>query len=69
MLIKKLVRKKMDVNEHERISYFTFGCKLKQANSTTIAVLHFTVTVGSSIKSTTLTPKLVQNVALILFGV
>lgn len=34
----------MDVNEHEILSIFKQRHKLKQRNSTCIAVLHFTVT-------------------------
>jgi hypothetical protein len=39
----------MDVNEHERLSHFTLRYKFKWINSAFIhmAVLHFTVTVGS----------------------
>jgi hypothetical protein len=42
-----LVRKDMDVNEHERLYNFTLRHKLKSDN-TFITVLHFTVTVRSS---------------------
>jgi len=34
----------MDVNEHERLSNFTCRHKLKERNTTFIAVLHFAVT-------------------------
>ena len=51
-----LVLKDIDVNEHERLS------KLEKRNySTCIAVLHFTVTVESSIMSITYTLKWVWN--------
>jgi hypothetical protein len=46
-----LVRKDMDVNEHERLTNFTWLCGIFlvfvfiNVNSTCIAVLHFTVTV------------------------
>ena len=39
----------MVVNEHERLSNFTLRHKLKYWNKAYIAVLHFTVTIGSSI--------------------
>ena len=42
-----LVRKDMDVNEHERLYNFTLRHKLT-SNSTFITVLYFTVAVGSS---------------------
>ena len=38
----------MDVNEHERLSNVTLRHKLKKRDSTFIAILHFTVTLGSS---------------------
>ena len=44
-----LVRKSMDVNEDQRLSNFTLGHKCKFRNIALIAVLHFTVTVWSSI--------------------
>ena len=47
----ELIRKDMDVNEHERLSKITLRHKLKLKNSTFIAVLHFIVTVGSSTMS------------------
>jgi hypothetical protein len=37
----------MDANEYERLSNITHGHKLKKRNSGFIAILHFTVTVGS----------------------
>ena len=58
-----IVRKDMDVNEHERLSNITcrHKLKLKKRNSTLIAVLHFSVTVVSSIMSKTHTLKFVWN--------
>ena len=41
----------MDVNEHERLSNCTHKTQTKERNRDCIAVLHFTVTVGSSIMS------------------
>jgi hypothetical protein len=41
-----------DVNEHERLSNFTLRHKLKWRNSAFIAVLHFIVTIRSSIMNT-----------------
>jgi hypothetical protein len=46
-----LIRKDMDVNEHERLSNCTHKTQTKERNRDFIAVLHFTVTVGSSIMS------------------
>jgi hypothetical protein len=43
-----LIRKDMDVNEHERLSNCTHMTQTKERNRDFIAVLHFTVTVGSS---------------------
>jgi len=48
----------MDVNEHERLYNITFRQKKLYRNSTFIAVLHFTVTVGSS---TTMSKTHTQN--------
>ena len=42
------IRKDMDVSDHERLYNITLSHKLKEWNSTFIAVLHFTVTVWSS---------------------
>jgi hypothetical protein len=39
----------MDVNEHKRLFNITLRQNLNLRNSAFIAVLHFTVTVGSSI--------------------
>ena len=39
------------VNEHERLSNCTHKTQTKERNRDFIAVLHFTVTVGSSIMS------------------
>jgi len=50
----------MDVNEHERLSNITLSIN-KETNSTFIAVLHFTVTVGSSTMSISHTLKCVWN--------
>jgi len=47
----------MDVNEHERLTNITLRHKLKYRNSTFIAALHFTVTVGSSTMNITNTLK------------
>ena len=49
------------VNVHERLSNFTLRHKLKRRNSAFIAVLHFTVTVGSGLMSITCTLKCVRN--------
>ena len=38
--------KNMEVNEHERLSNITLLYKLKERNSTFIAVLHFTATLN-----------------------
>ena len=46
--VSQLVRNDMDVNEHERLSNVTLRHKLKKRDSTFIAILHFTVTLGSS---------------------
>jgi len=46
-----LIRKDRDVNEHERLSNCTHKTQTKERNRDFIAVLHFTVTVGSSIMS------------------
>jgi hypothetical protein len=43
-----LIRKGMDLNENERISNITIIHKLTKRSSTSIAVLHFTVTVRNS---------------------
>jgi len=51
----------MDVNEHARLSKIILRHKLKERNSTFIAVLHFTVTVVSSIMRTTHMLKWVWN--------
>jgi len=48
-----LVREDIDVHEYERLSNITLIHKLKERNSTFIAVLHFTVTIWSSTLSTT----------------
>ena len=42
-----LVRKGIDVNEPERLSNFTLRRILEQGNSTSIAVVYFTVTLIS----------------------
>ena len=54
-----LIRKDVDINEHERLSNFILRHKLKymQRNSTFISVLHFTIAVGSSIMNITYTLK------------
>ena len=46
-----------DANEHERLSNYILRNKLKKRNSALIAVLHFLVSVGSSIMSITCTLK------------
>ena len=46
-----------ETNEHERLSNYTLRNKLKKRNSALIAVLHFIVSVGSSIMSITCTLK------------
>jgi hypothetical protein len=43
-----LVRKDMDVGQHERLSNITLRLKLQQRNHAFIAVQHFKATVGSS---------------------
>jgi hypothetical protein len=43
-----LIRKGMDLSENERISNITIRHKLKERSSTSIAVLHLTVTVRNS---------------------
>ena len=48
-----LVRKSMDVNEHQRLSNFTLRHKCKFKNIALITVLHFTATVWSSIMNKT----------------
>ena len=55
----QLVRKEIDVNEHERHSKYTLGHKLMQRNSIFIVVLHFKVTVTSSVMTITHTLELV----------
>jgi hypothetical protein len=56
-----LVRKDMDVHEHQRLSYLTLGHKCKFRNIALIAVLHFTATVWSSIMNKTRMIKWVWN--------
>ena len=53
-----IVRKDMNVNEHERLFNIKLRHKFKQRNRTfIITVLHFTVTTGSSTMSKTHTLK------------
>jgi hypothetical protein len=44
-----LIRKEMDINEHTRLTNFTFRIKIKQRNSAFIAVLHCSHNEHSSI--------------------
>ena len=45
---KYILNIRKDMDDHERLYNITLSHKLKEWNSTFIAVLHFTVTVGSS---------------------
>ena len=48
-VILQLLRKAIDVKEHERLSNITLKDKFKKGNMPFIDVLHFTVTVAPSI--------------------
>ena len=52
-----LVRKNMDVTEHERLYNISLRHRLKKRSSDFVDVLHFTVTIRSSIMSITHTLK------------
>jgi len=52
-----LVRKDMDVNGHERLFNIRLEHKFKKTSIAFIAVLHFTITVGSSTMGKTHTLK------------
>jgi hypothetical protein len=53
----QLVRKHIDLSEHKRLSNIAPRHKLKKRNNVCIAVLHFTVNIGSSTMSITHTQK------------
>ena len=56
-LLLHLLKKDMDVNEHNRLSNIMLRHKLKNRNGDCIAILHFTITVSSSTLNITHTLK------------